>query len=98
MRHVAYNGRALWTPPARKGKGFRPGWILVAGLALGIALWVEKDAVAKSVPYRALFTVKSVDVQGETYLTDSEVRALAGLAPPVACVRLALRRARPRPL
>src|SRR5690242_11376236 len=96
MSRTAYNGRALWTPPARKGRGLRPGWILVVLFALGAALWVEKDAVARSAPYRALFTVKSVDVHGETYLTDAEVRTLSGLDRPVDWVRVDLARARAR--
>jgi len=96
MSRTAYNGRALWTPPARQGRGLRPGWIVVALLLLGAPLWMERDAVARSAPYRALFTVRTVEVHGETYLTDAEVRVMAGLDRPVDWVRVDLARAERR--
>jgi len=96
MKHATYSGRALWTPPARPGPRIRPGWIVLALLVAGGALWVERDAIARTAPYRALFTVRSVQVEGETYLTEGDVRALAGLDRPVDFVRVDLRRAEAR--
>jgi len=96
MSRVAYSGRALWTPPLRTGGGIKPGWVLIVLLVLGGALWVERDAIARTRPYRALFTVRNVKVVGETYLTDADVRSLAGLDRPVDFVRVDLRRAAAR--
>ena len=93
MSRTSYSGRALWTPPARQRAGIKPGWALLALLVLGGALWVERDALARTAPYRALFTVRNVKVVGETYLTEADVRSLAGLDHPVDFVRVDLRRA-----
>jgi cell division protein FtsQ len=93
MSRVQYSGRALWTPPARSRGGIKPGWLLIALLVVGAALWVERDALARTGPYRALFTVRSVHVTGETYLSESDVRSLAGLDRPVDWVRVDLARA-----
>src|SRR5205823_2565299 len=53
-------------------------------------------ALARTAPWRVLFTVRSVQVTGETYLTEADVRALAGLDRPVDFVRVDLRRAAAR--
>lgn len=96
MSKSAYAGRALWTPPAKKARGVRPGWVAIALVALAGAAWLTRDSLARSAPYRALFTVRSVEVRGETYLTEGDVRALAGLDRPVDWVRVDLDRAERR--
>jgi hypothetical protein len=96
MSKSAYAGRALWTPPARKSRGVRPGWIAIALVALAAAAWLTRDSLARSTPYRALFTVRSVEVRGETYLTEGDIRSLAGLDKPVDWVRVDLARAERR--
>ena len=96
MSRSSYQGRALWMP-ARPGKRrLRPGWFVLAlVLAVG-ALWAGRNALARAAPYRALLTVRTVEVRGETYLSESEVRAAAGLVKPVDFVRVDLKRAEAR--
>lgn len=89
----AYRGRALWTAPRRGPRRLRPGWIGLLVLALGAALWTGRDALAHTAPWRTLFTVRSVEVEGETYLSETDVRVAAGLVKPVDFARVDLARA-----
>ena len=89
----AYRGRALWIAPRRGPRRLRPGWIGLLVLALGAALWTGRDALAHTAPWRTLFTVRSVEVEGETYLSETDVRVAAGLAKPVDFARVDLARA-----
>jgi cell division protein FtsQ len=83
----------MWTAPRRGRRRIKPGWfVLVLVLALG-GVWGARNALAKTLPWRALFTVKAVEVQGETYLSEGEVRAAAGLAKPVDFARVDLEKA-----
>jgi len=90
----AYRGRALWTAPRRGPWRLRPGWIGLLVLALGAALWTGRDALAHTAPWRTLFTVRSVEVEGETYLSEADVRSAAGLVKPVDFARVDLARAK----
>jgi len=90
----AYQGRALWTAPRRGPRRIRAGWFVLLGLVAVAAVWTARDALAKTLPWRAVFTVKTVEVQGETYLSEAEVRAAAGLAKPVDFARVDLGAAR----
>jgi len=94
MKNAAYKGRALWTAPrpARRGR-LRPGWILLVLVALSSIAYFKRDALARTAPYRALFTVREVDVDGTTYLSEGEVRRAAGLDRPVDFLRADLGRA-----
>ena len=90
MSRSAYQGRALWSAPRRGPRKLKAGWLLLVALLAGAALWTARDALAKTVPWRAVFTVRSVEVEGETYLSEAEVRAAAGLSKPVDFARVDL--------
>ena len=95
MSRAAYRGRALWTAPSpARRRGVRPGWILLAALAVCGGLWFSRDRLAKTAPYRALFIVRQASVDGAVYLGEDEVRRAAGLDRPVDFLRADLRRAR----
>jgi len=93
MSRSAYQGRALWTAPRRGPRRLRPGWVLLLLLLAGCGVWGARNALARTLPWRALFTVRTVEVQGETYLSEGEVRAAAGLAKPVDFARVNLAKA-----
>ncbi len=76
---AAYQGRALWAPPRARRRRVKPGWIVLGVLALTACVWAGREGIARSPVYRALFTVRQVEVTGCTYLTESEVRKAAGL-------------------
>jgi hypothetical protein len=83
----------MWTAPRRGPRRLKPGWVVVVlVLALG-GVWGARNALAKTLPWRALFTVHAVEVQGETYLSEGEVRSAAGLARPVDFARVDLKKA-----
>lgn len=96
MTHAAYQGRALWTAPRPKRRGVKPGWFVLAALALAGGAWLVRDRVAGTAPYRALFVVPKVAVEGCVYLGEAEVRKAAGLDRPVDFLRVDLKRARAR--
>ncbi len=96
MSQSSYQGRALWMPARPGRKRLRPGWILVALAVVTCALWAGRNALARTAPYRVLLTVRAVEVQGETYLSEAEVRAAAGLAKPVDFARVDLAQAERR--
>jgi cell division protein FtsQ len=89
-----YQGRALWTAPRPRPRGVRPGWIVLALLVLGGGFFAARDRLAKTAPYRAIFTVAKAEVKGAIYLSEAEVRAAAGLAKPVDFLRADLAKAR----
>ncbi len=97
MSRSAYTGRALWSAPhpARR-RGLKPGWILLLGLAVCGGLWLSRDRLAKTLPYRALFIVRQASVDGAVYLGEDEVRRAAGLDRPLDFLRADLGRARTR--
>jgi len=88
-----YKGRALWTSPRQAPRRLKAGWFLVLALIAAGAAWTARDALAKTLPWRAVFTVRTVEVQGETYLSEAEVRSAAGLAKPVDFARVDLAQA-----
>ena len=96
MSRSAYQGRALWTSPRRGPRRLKAGWLLVVAAVILGAAWTGRDALAKTLPWRAVFTVKTVEVQGETYLSEAEVRNAAGLARPVDFARVDLAQAERR--
>jgi cell division septal protein FtsQ len=89
----AYKGRALWTSPRQAPRRLKAGWVLLLALIAAGAAWTARDALAKTLPWRAVFTVRTVEVQGETYLSEAEVRTAAGLARPVDFARVDLAQA-----
>ena len=93
MSRSVYQGRALWTSPRKGPRRLKAGWLLLLALIAAGAAWSARDALAKTGPWRAVFTVKTVEVQGETYLSESEVRTAAGLAKPVDFARVDLAQA-----
>ena len=93
MSRSVYQGRALWTSPRQGPRRPKAGWLLLLVLLLGGAAWTARDALAKTLPWRAVFTVRTVEVQGETYLSEAEVRTAAGLARPVDFARVDLAQA-----
>ena len=90
MSRSAYKGRALWSAPRRGPRRLKAGWLLLLLLVGAAAAWTARDALAKTLPWRAVFTVRTVEVQGETYLSEAEVRAFAGLTKPVDFARVDL--------
>lgn len=90
MNRNAYQGRALWSAPRKGPRKLKAGWFVLLALVCAAALWTARDALAKTLPWRVVFTVKSVEVQGETYLSEAEVRAAAGLSKPVDFARVDL--------
>ncbi len=60
----------------------KPGWILLGVVVLVGSLFAGRDRIAKTPVYRAVFTVRQVEVTGCTYLTEAEVRKAAGLEKP----------------
>lgn len=93
MKPRSYQGRALWAPAARQKRGVRPGWILLLFAITAGALYAARAPIAASVPYRALFTVRQVEVKGAIYLTEAEVRRAAGMTRPQDFLRADLGRA-----
>ena len=95
MSRSAYTGRALWTAPGPvRRRLLRPGWIVLALLAVAGGLWLSRDRLAKTAPYRALFVVRQASVDGAVYLGDDEVRRAAGLDRPLDFLRADLGKAR----
>ena len=92
----AYQGRALWSAPKTRRRGVKPGWIVLAVLAVGLAVWMGRDRIARTAPYRLAFVVPKVAVTGCVYLGESEVRKAAGLDRPVDILRADLAKARQR--
>ena len=92
----AYQGRALWTAPKPRRRGIKPGWIALAVLLTGLLAWSGRDRLAKTAPYRLLFLVPKVSVEGCVYLGEAEVRKAAGLDRPVDILRADLNRAEAR--
>jgi len=88
-----YQGRALWTSPRKGPRRLKLGWLFLLALVAAGAAWTARDALAKTLPWRAVFTVRTVEVQGETYLSESEVRTAAGLAKPIDFARVDLAQA-----
>ena len=91
-----YQGRALWSAPARRARRIRPGWWLVGALLVLAPGFLLRGRILRSGLYRSLTTVRQVEVRGTTYLSESEVRALAGLDRPVDFLRADLARAERR--
>ncbi len=96
MSASAYQGRALWTAPRARRRGPKPGWIALAVLAAACLLFAGRDRLARTAPYRVLFTVARTSVEGCEYLGEAEVRKAAGLDRPVDFLRVDLARARRR--
>ena len=93
---AAYQGRALWTAPKPRRRGVKPGWIALALVATALLVWSGRDRLAKTPPYRFLFLVPQVKVEGCVYLGEAEVRKAAGLDRRVDFLRVDLARARAR--
>jgi cell division protein FtsQ len=93
---AAYQGRALWTAPRPRRRGIKPGWIALGVLAAGFLVWSGRDRLARTAPYRLLFLVPRVQVEGCIYLGEAEVRKAAGLDRRVDFLRTDLARARAR--
>jgi cell division protein FtsQ len=96
MTASAYQGRALWSAPRPRRRGIKPGWILLGLLAVGLLAYAGRDRLARTAPYRMLFVVPRVSVEGCVYLGEAEVRQAAGLARPTDFLRVDLKRARGR--
>lgn len=96
MTTSAYQGRALWSAPRPRRRGIKPGWILLGVLAVGLLAYAGRDRLARTAPYRILFVVPRVSVEGCVYLGEAEVRRAAGLARPTDFLRVDLKRARGR--
>ena len=92
----AYQGRALWSAPKPRRRGIKPGWIVLAVLVLGGAAWLGRDRLARTAPYKLVFLVPRVAVEGCVYLGEAEVRKAAGLDKKVDFLRADLARARAR--
>ncbi len=90
----AYQGRALWTAPRVRPRGVKPGWFVLALLLVSFGLFVARDPLARTRPYKLLFTVAKADVKGAVYLSEAEVRAAAGLKKPIDFLRVDLSRAK----
>ncbi len=96
MTRSAYQGRAMWTAPRRRRGRPRPGLVVLLLMVALCGVWGARNALARTLPWRALFTVRTVEVEGETYLSEAEVRTAAGLAKPVDFARVDLARATQR--
>ncbi len=94
MNRSTYQGRALWTAPVRARRGVRPGWILVGLLVASGALFLSRERIARTAPYRAVFTVPRTAVVGAVYMGEDEVRRAAGLDRPVDFLGVDLGKAR----
>ena len=94
MSRSSYQGRALWTAPGpHRRRGIRPGWIVLALLAVTGGLGLSRDRLARTAPYRALFIVRQASVEGAEYLGEDEVRRAAGLDRPLDFLRADLGKA-----
>ena len=94
MSQSAYQGRALWSAPRPRRRGIKPGWILLAVLAVSGGVFAVRDGLARTAPYRWLFLVPRASVDGCVYLGEAEVRKAAGLDRPTDFLRVDLKRAR----
>src|SRR5687768_4062175 len=93
---TAYQGRALWTAPRPRRRGIKPGWIVLAVLAVGGLAFAGRDRLGRTAPYRLLFLVPRASVSGAVYLGEAEVRKAAGLDRKIDFLRADLKKARAR--